>query len=204
MNNPLSLQKSVKITLSTATNQQILRYHHLQQQKSPMEETPPSHRSDRTKSASRLSKLRYYSESPIPKLSLDLVPLSPKLSTPSPSSTISPRPPYTAPLRELLMLSPSLNKRSKTRLAENESIDRKRSMKNCSASPRNARRSSRRRIEQEVREEIEDEGLVKPRKKRRSGKSKKDKSIVVIAQSTGMKLKCLIWFSYICLFCELR
>ncbi|KAI3457197.1 hypothetical protein Pfo_013860 [Paulownia fortunei] len=162
---------------------------------------PPCHPSEprtRTKSTSRLSKLRHYSEeagSPIPQLSLEIVPSSPKISTPSPVSTISPRPPYTLPLHELLMLSPSPLKRSKTRLGERlEMADdaaieacgvRKRcksrnSASGCAASPRSSRRS-RRRLEQDMREERElvagEEILVKPRKKRHSERSRKDKSL---------------------------
>ncbi|KAL0306863.1 UNVERIFIED_CONTAM: Reticulon-like protein B17 [Sesamum radiatum] len=154
-----------------------------------MDSTPPSLRSEprnRTKSASRLSKLRHYSEeagggSPIPQLSLEIVPSSPKISTPSPASTISPRPPYTLPLQELLMLSPSPLKRSKARLGERlELADdvaveacgvRKRCKSRSSAapSPRSSRRS-RRRVEQDMREEREsvagEEIWVKPRKKK--------------------------------------
>ncbi|KAK4438644.1 Reticulon-like protein B17 [Sesamum alatum] len=164
-----------------------------------MDSTPPSHRSEprtRTKSASRLSKLRHYSEeaggSPIPQLSLEIVPSSPKISTPSPASTISPRPPYTLPLQELLMLSPSPLKRSKARLGERlEMADdaaieacgvRKRckSRSSVAPSPRSSRRS-RRRVEQDMREEREsvagEEIWVKPRKKRQSERSRKDKSI---------------------------
>ncbi|KAL0399812.1 UNVERIFIED_CONTAM: Reticulon-like protein B17 [Sesamum radiatum] len=167
-----------------------------------MGSTPPSLRSEprtRTKSASRLSKLRHYSEeagggSPIPQLSLEIVPSSPKISTPSPASTISPRPPYTLPLQELLMLSPSPLKRSKARLGERlEMADdpaveacgvRKRCKSRSSAapSPRSSRRS-RRRVEQDMREEREsvagEEIWVKPRKKRHSERSRKDKSISV-------------------------
>ncbi|KAK4398060.1 Reticulon-like protein B18 [Sesamum angolense] len=167
-----------------------------------MDSTPPSLRSEprnRTKSASRLSKLRHYSEeaggeSPIPQLSLEIVPSSPKISTPSPASTISPRPPYTVPLQELLMLSPSPLKRSKARLGERlELADdvaveacgvRKRCKSRSSAapSPRSSRRS-RRRVEQDMREEKEsvagEEIWVKPRKKRHSERSRKDKSISV-------------------------
>ncbi|KAL2245717.1 UNVERIFIED_CONTAM: Reticulon-like protein B17 [Sesamum indicum] len=167
-----------------------------------MDSTPPSLRSEprtRTKSASRLSKLRHYSDqagggSPIPQLSLEIVPSSPKISTPSPASTISPRPPYTLPLQELLMLSPSPLKRSKARLGERlEMADdvaveacgvRKRCKSRSSAapSPRSSRRS-RRRVEQDMREEREsvagEEIWVKPRKKRHSERSRKDKSISV-------------------------
>ncbi|CAA3028848.1 Hypothetical predicted protein [Olea europaea subsp. europaea] len=163
-----------------------------------MESTPPSHRSEtrsRTKSASRLSQIRHYSEETgltIPQLSLEIVASSPKISTSSPASTLSPRPPYALPLRELLLLSPSPLKRSKTRLAERlemadeAAIEPNGVRKRCksrnsamgySASPRNTRRS-RRRLDQEIREDKEFcvcEEMVKPRKKRHSGRSKKDK-----------------------------
>ncbi|KAH6833914.1 Reticulon family protein [Perilla frutescens var. hirtella] len=154
--------------------------------------TPLSEPRSRTKSASRLSKLRHYSDetgSPvIPQLSLEIVPSSPKISTPSPASTISPRPPYTLSLHELLMQSPSPLKRSKTRLDMADDASplepsgvRKRcktrnSQSGCGVSPRSIRRS-RRRLDQEVREEREtvvagEELLAKPRKKRQSRKEK--------------------------------
>lgn len=156
-----------------------------------MDSTPLSESRNRTKSASRLSKLHHYSGSPIPQLSLEIVPSSPKISTPSPASTVSPRPPYTAPLHELLMLSPSPLKRSKTRLTERLDMAgdaplepcgvRKRckirnSASGCGVSPRSSRRL-RRRLEQDVREEKEivvagEETLAKPRKKRQSRKEK--------------------------------
>ncbi|KAK6157175.1 hypothetical protein DH2020_011423 [Rehmannia glutinosa] len=154
---------------------------------------PPSEPRTRPKSTSRLSKIRHYSGSPIPQLSLEIIPSSPKISTPSPaSSTVSPKPPYTLPLRELLMLSPSPLKRSKTRVTERlemaddaivEACGVRKRCKNRSstASPRGSRRS-RRKLEQDViREEREilggDEILAKPRKKRHGERSKKDKSI---------------------------
>ncbi|KAK4484463.1 hypothetical protein RD792_007046 [Penstemon davidsonii] len=160
-----------------------------------MDSSSPSHQLEpqtRTKSASRLSKLRHYNEEtepPTPQLSLDIVvvPSSPKIST------LSPRPPYTVPLHELLLLSPppSTLKRSKNRLAERfldiaddtAVVENGRKMrKSRNSSPRSSRRS-RRRSEQESREEKEfgigEEILVKPRKKRNSGRSRKDKSISI-------------------------
>lgn len=180
----------------------------MQQTHNPsMDSTPPPEPQSRTKSASRLSKLRHYSGgtgSPIPKLSLEIVPSSPKISTPSPASTISPRPPYTLPLKELLLLSPSPSplKRSKTRLetADDAPVEpsgvRKRcksriSASGCGVSPRSVRRS-RRRLDQEVREEREivvavagEEILAKPRKKRQSSRKEKPVS-AQIAPSNSM------------------
>ncbi|KAL8461217.1 hypothetical protein ACS0TY_032619 [Phlomoides rotata] len=172
-----------------------------------MDCTPPPQSSEprtRPKSTSRLSKIRHHIQggSPIPKLSLEIVPCLPKISTPSPASTFSPRPPYTLPLRELLMLSPSPLKRSKPRLAERpdmaddaaiEGCGARKRLKNrnsasgCGVSPRVSRRS-RRRLEQDVREERDnnaaagEEVLVKPRKKRATDKSRKDKSITVASR----------------------
>ncbi|KAL3333006.1 hypothetical protein AABB24_033193 [Solanum stoloniferum] len=163
-----------------------------------MDTTPPSHRSEtrsRTKSASRLSRLRRYdeeSESLTPRVSLEIVP--------SPRIEVSP---YGngLPLHELLLLSPSPLRRSKTRLAdklelvddgvEPNGVRRRRRSRNSAigASPRNNRRS-RRRLEQEMREERDlglVEEVVKPRKKRNNGKSKKDKLSLVLSNSTKSK-----------------
>ncbi|XP_073313301.1 reticulon-like protein B17 [Primulina huaijiensis] len=169
-----------------------------------MESTPPSRRSEprtRTKSSSRMSKLRHY-RADIPQLSLEIVPYSPKLSTPSPASTLSPRLPYNLPLRELLMISPSSTKRSKKRLSDGlEKADDafvaasgviKRcnginALLGCAASPRSSRKS-RRRLEQEMREEREfgvgEELMAKSRKKRNGGRPKKEKSILVTSASS--------------------
>lgn len=168
---------------------------------------PPSHQSEtrsRTKSASRLSRLRRYdeeSESLTPRVSLEIVPSPRLLASPSPSPN---KPPYGngLPLHELLLLSPSPLRRSKTRLAdkleladdgvEPNGVRRRRRSRNSAigASPRNNRRS-RRRLEQEMREERDlglVEEVVKPRKKRNSGKSKKDK-LSLVPSSTSIKLK---------------
>ncbi|XP_019247922.1 PREDICTED: reticulon-like protein B17 isoform X2 [Nicotiana attenuata] len=175
---------------------------------STMDTTPPSHRSEprsRTKSASRLSKLRRYdeeNESLTPRVSLEIVP-SPRLPA---SPTMSPnKPPYSnnLPLHELVLLSPSPSplRKSRTRLADKlELVDdgvepngvrtRRRSRNSLvGASPRNNRRS-RRRLEQEMREDRDlglVEEVVKPRKKRNSGKSKKDKLNLVLSNSTKAK-----------------
>ncbi|KAL7128992.1 hypothetical protein ABFS83_13G033000 [Erythranthe nasuta] len=158
-----------------------------------MEKTP-----SRTKSATRLSKLRHYSGSPIPKLSLEIVvPSSPNISTPP--STISPtlKPPYTLPLHDFLMFSPSASpsslKRSKTRRLEmaddsasaaaGGAIEAFGLRKRCKSrnSPRSNRRS-RRRTEQDLDKDLVvvvaggDEISAKPRKKRHIEKSTKAKS----------------------------
>ncbi|XP_009759396.1 reticulon-like protein B17 isoform X2 [Nicotiana tabacum] len=158
-------------------------------QASTMDTTPPSHRSQprsRTNPASRLSKLRRYdeeNESLTPRISLEIVP-SPRLLA---SPTMSPnKPPYSnnLPLHELLLLSPSPSplRKSRTRLAdkleladdavEPNGVRRRRRSRNSAvgASPRNNRRS-RRRLEQEMREDRDlglVEEVVKPRKKRNS------------------------------------
>ncbi|KAK3043390.1 hypothetical protein RJ639_002692, partial [Escallonia herrerae] len=134
---------------------------------------------------SRLARINTpISQEDTPPLSLQLVP-----SETTPSS--SPSKPL--PLRELLLLSPSPLRRSRTRLAERlEMVDdpaevngsRRRckarssavALQGC-ASPRNNRRS-RRRLEAEIREErdlgpVDD--LVKPRKRRNVGRPKKEK-----------------------------
>ncbi|XP_041993048.1 reticulon-like protein B17 isoform X2 [Salvia splendens] len=132
-----------------------------------MDSTPLPQSSDlRTKSASRLSKLRHYSGGTITQLSLDIVPSSPKISTPPPESSVSPRPPYTLPLKELLALSPLPLKRSKADTADG----RRCRSRTSTASPRGIRRS-RRRLDQEEREIVE-ELASKPRKKRQSRKEK--------------------------------
>ncbi|KAH0651140.1 hypothetical protein KY285_032237 [Solanum tuberosum] len=163
-----------------------------------MDTTPPSHRSEtrsRTKSASRLSRLRRYdeeSESLTPRVSLEIVP-SPRIEVSPYSNGL--------PLHELLLLSPSPLRRSKTRLAdklelvddgvEPNGVRRRRRSRNSAigVSPRNNRRS-RRRLEQEMREERDlglVEEVVKPRKKRNNGKSKKDKLSLVLSNSSKSK-----------------
>lgn len=136
-----------------------------------------------------------------PHRSLGLVPSSPK-NTPSPKKTLLPTPlslrsSGSLQLQELLLLSTSPLRRSKTRLADRiemaeESMEPVGNRRRCKsrasqmgllacASPRNTRRS-RRRSEIEIREE-KDLGLVeevgKPRKRRQSGRSKKEKLSLV-------------------------
>ncbi|KAL7215920.1 hypothetical protein ACSBR1_027965 [Camellia fascicularis] len=164
-----------------------------------MDSTPPSHRSEpriRIKSASRLARLTHFDRKieDTPRLSVDLVPCSPKITTPS---LPSPRPQNPLPMHELLLLSPSPLRRSKTRLVEKldmaeEPVEPNGLRRRCKnrngsmgllgcASPRNGRRS-RRRLEPEIREErdlgmVEEMGKVK--KRRHSGRSKKDKLSLV-------------------------
>lgn len=136
-----------------------------------------------------------------PNLSLGLVPSSLK-KAPSPSP-LSLKSSGSLPLQELLLLSPSPLRRSKTRLvdrletAAEESMEpggtRRRcktrtsqtGLSGCAASPRNTRRL-RRRSELEIREE-RDLGLVeeigKPRKRRQSGRSKKEKLSLTLIPS---------------------
>ncbi|KAK2990104.1 hypothetical protein RJ640_028744, partial [Escallonia rubra] len=151
--------------------------------------TPPYHLSNpKTPPKSPTSRLARIntpiSQEGLPPLSLQLVP-----SETTPSS--SPSKPL--PMRELLLLSPSPLRRSRTRLAErldmvDDPAEVNGSRRRCKArtsavalqgcaSPRNNRRS-RRRLEAEIREErdlgpVED--LVKPRKRRNVGRPKKEK-----------------------------
>lgn len=172
---------------------------------------PPYQKSEprnRTKSASRLSKLRYYNEENeevvTPNLSLEIVPSSPTVVPASPSPT---KFPCGIPLHELILLSPSPLRKSKTRLADRLEMGddvaetdrvRRRSSKHRSSgsgllahsSPRNHRRS-RRRFEQDLREDKDycpgDDMVMKPRKKRQSGRPKKDKlSLVTSVPSPSM------------------
>ncbi|KAL8088214.1 reticulon-like protein B17 [Apium graveolens] len=149
--------------------------------------TPPPYRStpnSRIKSASRLARINNEKIENSPNNSLELVLSSPKIS--SPIKTTSPK--SYKKLHELLLLSPSPHRKSRTRLAEklefadqepvepNGSRRRHKSRNGAVGSPKNVRRS-RRRFEQEVREEkdlgvLEDMG--KPRKRRNSGRSKKE------------------------------
>ncbi|KAF3444077.1 hypothetical protein FNV43_RR13767 [Rhamnella rubrinervis] len=136
-----------------------------------------------------------------PHRSLGLVHSSPK-NTPSPKKTLLPSPlslrsSGSLPLQELLFLSPSPLRRSKTRLADGiemaeENVEPVGTRRRCKsrasqmgflgcASPRNTRRS-RRRSEIEIREEKDlgpMEEVGKPRKRRQSGRSKKEKLSLV-------------------------
>ncbi|PSS05691.1 Reticulon-like protein [Actinidia chinensis var. chinensis] len=171
-----------------------------------MDSTPPSRRSEprlHLKSASRLNRLtNFHPEGEqTPPLSIDLVQSSPKIS----SFSLSPKPHSPLPLRKLLLLSPCPLRKSRTRLSEKlemaedpvepngscrKSKNRNGSTGNLACgSPRNHRRS-RRRLEPEIIEEREVgvdrvvEEMGKVRKRRHSGRSKKDKlSLVVSLQS---------------------
>nr|XP_043607695.1 reticulon-like protein B17 [Erigeron canadensis] len=146
----------------------------------PYRTSPLSNPRSRTKSGSRLA--RTSSQDPPPTLSLDLVSYSPK-------NSVSPKPQNPLSLHDLLLLSPSPAKKSRTRLdGFDEGSDPHGSRRRCKnrfvnlGSPRNVRRS-RRRIELEIREDKElvlaDDlvgGNNKVKKRRHSGRSKKDKS----------------------------
>ncbi|XP_030516348.1 reticulon-like protein B17 isoform X2 [Rhodamnia argentea] len=176
-----------------------------------MDSTPLSHRS-RTKSVSRLARVV---DSSIEtdgslNLSLDLVPSSPrKIPSPSPSPLSLRSSNNSLPLRELLLLSPSPHKRSKTRLADRlEAADepgegrgaaaalRKRCKRRegqagilACASPRSNRRS-RRRAEVEGREE-RDLGLIEEAVKQRRkqvGRSRKERLSLVPLVNTSSSL----------------
>ncbi|KAK1569152.1 hypothetical protein Q3G72_033257 [Acer saccharum] len=158
-----------------------------------------SNPNSQTKSASRLARIS--SEDKPPHLSLDLVASSPK-KTPSMS-------PPSLPLHELLLLSTSPMRKSRTRLADrfemagDEGLEPTGSRRKCKtrgsqtglsgcASPRNNRRS-RRKSEMETRDE-RDVGFVeevaKLRKRRHSVRSKKEKlSLVPCVSSSSLSPK---------------
>ncbi|CAK7322717.1 unnamed protein product [Dovyalis caffra] len=164
-----------------------------------MDTTPPSHRSNpnsQAKSASRLSRITYSiePEAQTPQLSLDPITSSPKKTPSTPSGL---------PLQELLLLSPSPSRKSRTRLADRYEMPeegvleqngsrrrgKSRGSQNGSlgcASPRSSRRL-RRRLEVESREERDLIGLVdevgKVRKRRHSGRSKKEKEKLSLVPS---------------------
>ncbi|VVA99917.1 unnamed protein product [Arabis nemorensis] len=159
-----------------------------------MDSTPPYHRSS-TKLASRLARvvnddsLEDSKQEPL-NLSLDLVLHSPKSNdTPYPSPVAS----SPVSLRDILLLSPSPLRKSKTRLADRlemasedaadpAAVVRKRGktrggQKGLLASPRNTRRSRRRSEAVEEKEATNEviEEIVKPRKRKYNGRSKKEK-----------------------------
>lgn len=168
-----------------------------------MDSTPLSHRSEpksRIKSASRLGRIGdlIVENEESHHLSLDLLPSPTPKKTPSPSK-LSLRTPNSVPLQELLLLSGSPLRKSRTRLADRldmaeEPADPAGSRRRCKsrtaqmgllgcASPRNARRS-RRRSELEIREEKElglAEEIGKLRKRRHSGRPKKEKLSLVLS-----------------------
>ncbi|CAH9147016.1 unnamed protein product [Cuscuta epithymum] len=145
-----------------------------------MDTTPPSHRSSRTRSASRLSPLRCFNDLEFETLNVG----------PSPShspSVSSPKPPNSVPIRDILLMSPSLVRKKSSLSAEKLEIadngvelsgGRRRSRIRNVASPRSCRRS-RRRLEIELVKEEKDLGsgeqIHKPKKKKHSGRYKKDK-----------------------------
>ncbi|XP_023533892.1 reticulon-like protein B17 [Cucurbita pepo subsp. pepo] len=152
-----------------------------------MDFTPPSHRSEprsRTKSASRLA----IEGDEIPHFSVDAISSPPKKS-PSPS------------IQDLLLLSPSTLRKSRSRLVDRFEMNDEvtdaaaaAARRRCKtrgpqigcASPRSVRRS-RRRSELEIREEKDlclAEEFVKARKRRPSGRSKKEKLSLVPVPTT--------------------
>ncbi|XP_056158328.1 reticulon-like protein B17 [Syzygium oleosum] len=185
-----------------------------------MDTTPLSHRSRAKSSVSRLARAVVDSsidtDGSLNLSSLDLVPSSPR-KTPSPSPLSLRSSNNSLPLQELLLLSPSPYKRSKTRLADRlEAADdpaegrggggaagaaaggslRKRCKRRegqagllgC-ASPRGNRRS-RRRAEAEVREE-RDLGLIEEAVKQRrkhGGRSRKERLALVPLVNTSSSL----------------
>ncbi|OMO55787.1 Reticulon [Corchorus capsularis] len=179
-----------------------------------------SNPSSQTKSASRLARIGYsvieseeQQRPTIPHLSLDHISPSPKkVTTPTSPSLLSLRSSTNSlPLQELLLLSPgSPLRRSRTRLAdriemaEDAAVEQGGSRRRCKSrtaqmvnlgcgSPRNNRRS-RRRMEMELRDDrdlvlAEENG--KPRKRRHSGKSKKEKlSLVPSLPSSSLSPNC--------------
>lgn len=154
------------------------------------------HRSSERRTNSRTSPLSRIGEitatEPL-RISLDLD-QSPTTAT-KPSSSPSPlsllrSPTRCFPLRELLLMSPPSSRKSKPRFDDEmqESNSLRRRCRAALSSPRNSRRS-RRRSEVEVREEKEialmDE-VGKQRKRRNSGRQKKDKLSLVPFQPPSM------------------
>ncbi|XP_021733340.1 reticulon-like protein B17 isoform X2 [Chenopodium quinoa] len=165
--------------------------------------TPPQyHKSEpihKIKSASRLALMAnnpdYGSDTDnqIPHFSVEYAP-SPSLpkhqktpsSTPSKSSINKPK--NFLPLHEHLLLSPSPVRKSRTRLSDrletaDDSTEHRRRCKTRTSSngltacysPRNLRRSRRKMIDAEERDIVGVDEVVKPRRRRVSGKSKKEK-----------------------------
>ncbi|GKU96383.1 hypothetical protein SLEP1_g9624 [Rubroshorea leprosula] len=179
-----------------------------------MDPAPPYLRStpnSQAKSASRLARIGYSvieSENRPPVLSLDLISSSPKKTPTSPSAISLKSSTNSLPPPEILVLSPSPLRKSRTRPADRLEMaeeaseingSRRRCKSRCSQlavlgcnSPRNNRRS-RRRMEMEVREERDSslvEEIGKARKRRHSGKSKKEKlSLVPVIPSSNLSPK---------------
>nr|VDC74391.1 unnamed protein product [Brassica rapa] len=155
--------------------------------------TPPRSSSRLARRINTTTLVKTNGDSPIP--SLDLVLSSPKsIDTPpypSPASLYSPSSPVT--LREILLLSPSPLRKSRTRLANRFEMEAAEAARRCktkggqngllgSASPRSCRRSRRRSEVVVVEEEtkpvvvvLNDEKAAKPRKHKKTGRSKKEK-----------------------------
>ncbi|XVE66166.1 hypothetical protein DITRI_Ditri08aG0058500 [Diplodiscus trichospermus] len=179
----------------------------------------PSNQNSHTKSASRLARITYsgieseeQQRPTIPHLSLDHIsPSSKKATTPTSASPLSLRSSTNSlPLQELLLLSPaSPLRRSRTRLADRIEMAEEAAAEQCGSrrkcksraaqmgllacgSPRNNRRS-RRRTEMELREDrdlVLGDEMVKPRKRRHSAKTKKEKlSLVPCIPSSSLSPK---------------
>ncbi|KAL9252788.1 Reticulon-like protein [Drosera capensis] len=164
-----------------------------------MDSTPPSHKSEPThlqKSASRFARMTNITpgsetdQSQTPHFSVNFVDEDSSLPTrKTPSSNVS------VTLKDLLVLSPFPMRRSRARLTDRiemgddlgESVGSRRRCKariglngllGC-ASPRSSGRRLRRRVEQDGREDNVDE-LGKHKKRRNSGKSRKEKLGLVV------------------------
>ncbi|KAK4795652.1 hypothetical protein SAY86_027978 [Trapa natans] len=171
-----------------------------------MDTTPGSHRS-RINLGSRLARLGdlEIEAREFPKLSIEVVNSPSPRKVPSPSNLSVRSSTNSLPLQELLLLSPSPYKRSKTRLtdrfemAADEAADpmghRKKyksrgshlTFSGC-GSPRMNRRSSRRRPEPAEAREERDSAFAdetgKPRRRRSSGRSRREKPTLVPLIST--------------------
>uniref|UniRef100_A0A803N1P0 Reticulon domain-containing protein n=1 Tax=Chenopodium quinoa TaxID=63459 RepID=A0A803N1P0_CHEQI len=184
--------------------------------------TPPEyHKSEPThkiKSASRLALMAnnpdYGSDTDnqIPHFSVEYAPSpsSPKRQK-TPSSTPSKpsinKPKNFLPLHEHLLLSPSPVRKSRTRLSDrletaDDSTEHRRRCKTRTSSnglpacysPRNLRRSRRKMIDTEEREIVGVDEVVKPRRRRISGKSKKEKiaSLPSLTPSSNVGEECAL------------
>lgn len=158
--------------------------------------TPPQfHKSEpthKTKSASRLALMANSpdfgsdTDNQIPHFSVEYAPSPSPRKTPSKPSINKPK--NFLSLHEHLLLSPSPVKKSRTRLSDrletaDEAAEHRRKCKTRTSSnglpacysPRNNLRRSRRKIDAEEREIVGVDEGVKPRKRRISSKSKKEK-----------------------------
>ncbi|KAF2283253.1 hypothetical protein GH714_043605 [Hevea brasiliensis] len=139
-----------------------------------MDSTPSSYRSNpysQTKSASRLARITNSidNEEP-PHLSLDLIP-SPAKKTPSTPLNLSLKSSTNSlPFRELLLLSPSPSRKSRTRLADRLEVGEEAAMEPTGSRKRCKSRAAQLGMVEEI---------GKVRKRRHSGRSKKEKLSLV-------------------------